>query len=183
MKRLLVTVVALAAALRVAAPAFAQVDGQVIYGSDDRIDVYQTQNAKLRSLADSTVALVQFVAAPCVRIAQIPVAVQEEHPTFRLVEHPEHQQVQRQCMPTADVALWNMGFLDADAAVRLSCGGTAIDVLGYGAGALQREGTPAAAIPMAMLATASYERKALTDSSPSTLAPGGRDATAGGTLA
>lgn len=59
MKRLMVSVVALAAALRLAVPAFAQVDGQVIYGSDDRIDLYQTENAKLRSLADSTVALVQ----------------------------------------------------------------------------------------------------------------------------
>ena len=57
MKRLMVSVVALAAALRLAVPAAAQVDGQVIYGSDDRIDLYQTDNAKLRSLADSTVAL------------------------------------------------------------------------------------------------------------------------------
>ncbi len=39
MKRLLVSVVALVAALRLAVPAFAQVDGQVIYGSDDRIDL------------------------------------------------------------------------------------------------------------------------------------------------
>lgn len=59
MKRLMVSVVALAAALRLAVPAFAQVDGQVIYGADDRIDLYQTQNSKLRSMADSTVALVQ----------------------------------------------------------------------------------------------------------------------------
>lgn len=59
MKRLMVSVVALAAALRLAVPAFAQVDGQVIYGSDDRIDLYQTENAKLRSMADSTVALMQ----------------------------------------------------------------------------------------------------------------------------
>ena len=57
MKRLMVLAVAVAAALRLAVPAFAQVDGQVIYGSDDRIDLYQTQNSKLRSLADSTVAL------------------------------------------------------------------------------------------------------------------------------
>jgi hypothetical protein len=55
----MVSAVALAAALRLAVPAFAQVDGQVIYGSDDRIDLYQTENAKLRSLADSTVALMQ----------------------------------------------------------------------------------------------------------------------------
>ncbi len=59
MKRLMVSVVALAAALRLAVPAYAQVDGQVIYGADDRIDLYQTQNSKLRSMADSTVALVQ----------------------------------------------------------------------------------------------------------------------------
>ena len=57
MKRLMVSVVALAAALRLAVPASAQVDGQVIYGSDDRIDLYQTENSKLLSLADSTVAL------------------------------------------------------------------------------------------------------------------------------
>lgn len=59
MKRLMVSAIALAAALRLAVPAYAQIDGQVIYGEDDRIDLYQTQNAKLRSLADSTVALVQ----------------------------------------------------------------------------------------------------------------------------
>ncbi|MDD5304388.1 MAG: serine protease [Elusimicrobia bacterium] len=59
MKRIIVSVVALAAALRLAVPAAAQVDGQVIYGSDDRIDLYQTENAKLKSLADSTVALMQ----------------------------------------------------------------------------------------------------------------------------
>ncbi len=59
MKRLMVTAAVVAAALRAAAPACAQVDGQVIYGSDDRIDVYQTENSKLRSLADSTVALMQ----------------------------------------------------------------------------------------------------------------------------
>jgi hypothetical protein len=59
MKRLMVSVVALAAALRLAVPAAAQVDGQVIYGSDDRIDLYQTNNSTLRSLADSTVALMQ----------------------------------------------------------------------------------------------------------------------------
>ncbi len=59
MKRIIVSAVALAAALRLAVPASAQVDGQVIYGSDDRIDLYQTENSKLRSLADSTVALMQ----------------------------------------------------------------------------------------------------------------------------
>ena len=57
MKRVLVTCAALLAAVRLAAPACAQVDGQVIYGSDDRIDLYQTQSGILRSLADSTVAL------------------------------------------------------------------------------------------------------------------------------
>ena len=59
MKRLMITAAVIAAALRLATPAFAQVDGQVIYGSDDRIDLYQTESAKLRSLADSTVALMQ----------------------------------------------------------------------------------------------------------------------------
>jgi len=59
MKRVLVTCAALLAAIRLAVPAFAQVDGQVIYGSDDRIDIYQTQSSLLRSLADSTVALFQ----------------------------------------------------------------------------------------------------------------------------
>lgn len=58
MKKFLVTTTAvLAAALCLAAPVMAQVDGQVIYGSDDRIDLYQTSNAKLKSMADSTVAL------------------------------------------------------------------------------------------------------------------------------
>jgi len=55
MKSLVIT----AALAAMAVPAFAQVDGQVIYGADDRIDLYQVQNAKLRSMADSTVALVQ----------------------------------------------------------------------------------------------------------------------------
>jgi len=59
MKRLMVLAAAFAAALRLAAPAFAQVDGQVIYGADDRIDLYQTENTKLRAMADSTVALMQ----------------------------------------------------------------------------------------------------------------------------
>ncbi len=57
MKRIIRSAAALAAALRLAVPAAAQIDGQVIYGSDDRIDLYQTENTKLRSLADSTVAL------------------------------------------------------------------------------------------------------------------------------
>ena len=59
MKRLMVSAVAIAAVLRLAVPAAAQVDVQVIYGSDDRIDLYQTENSKLLSLADSTVALMQ----------------------------------------------------------------------------------------------------------------------------
>lgn len=57
MKRVLMTCAALLAAGRLALPACAQVDGEVIYGSDDRIDLYQTQSGTLRSLADSTVAL------------------------------------------------------------------------------------------------------------------------------
>lgn len=44
-------------ALLLAAPAFAQVGPDVIYGSDDRIDLYQTQNTLLLEAADSTVAL------------------------------------------------------------------------------------------------------------------------------
>ncbi|MEK7382323.1 MAG: trypsin-like peptidase domain-containing protein, partial [Elusimicrobiota bacterium] len=59
MKRVLVTCATLLSAIRLAAPASAQMDGQVIYGSDDRIDIYQTQSGLLRSLADSTVALFQ----------------------------------------------------------------------------------------------------------------------------
>ena len=57
MKRAIVLVVTLAAALRLAAPAAAQVNGEVIYGADDRIDLYQTKDARLLSLADSTAAL------------------------------------------------------------------------------------------------------------------------------
>lgn len=45
------------AALLLAAPAFAQVGPDVIYGSDDRLDLYQVSNAKLLEAADSTVAL------------------------------------------------------------------------------------------------------------------------------
>ena len=59
MKRILATCAALLAAVRLAAPANAQVHGKVIYGSDDRIDLYQTDSRKLLSLADSTVALFQ----------------------------------------------------------------------------------------------------------------------------
>ena len=58
MRKVVVSAAVLAAAaLLSAAPAAAQVDGQVIYGSDDRIDLYQTESAKLKFLADSTVAL------------------------------------------------------------------------------------------------------------------------------
>ena len=57
MKRHLTVCAAALAAARLAAPAAAQVDGKVIYGRDDRIDVYQTDSAQLKSLADSTVAL------------------------------------------------------------------------------------------------------------------------------
>jgi V8-like Glu-specific endopeptidase len=57
MKRVLATCAALAAAARLAAPAAAQVHHKVVYGSDDRIDLYQTDSRQLRSLADSTVAL------------------------------------------------------------------------------------------------------------------------------
>ena len=52
-------VLALAAALVAAAPASAQFRSKVIYGVDGRIDLYQTDNAQLLSLADSTVALFQ----------------------------------------------------------------------------------------------------------------------------
>ncbi|MDX6768610.1 MAG: serine protease [Elusimicrobiota bacterium] len=44
-------------ALLLAAPAFAQVGPDVIYGSDDRLDLYQVQNTRLLEAADSTVAL------------------------------------------------------------------------------------------------------------------------------
>lgn len=52
-------VLALAAALVAAAPAAAQFRSKVVYGTDGRIDLYQTSDAKLLSLADSTVALFQ----------------------------------------------------------------------------------------------------------------------------
>jgi hypothetical protein len=48
----------LAAAL-LASPALAQVEPEVIYGDDDRIDLHQVQNRKVLELADSTVALFQ----------------------------------------------------------------------------------------------------------------------------
>jgi hypothetical protein len=53
MKRIL----AMTAVLAAAVPASAQFHNKVIYGSDTRIDVYQTSDSKLMSLADSTVAL------------------------------------------------------------------------------------------------------------------------------
>jgi len=81
--------------------------------------------------------------------------------------------------PAPDVALWNTGFVDTNATVRLMCSTTVLDEIGYGAGATQREGTPTPAIDASMLATASYERRALADSTPTTMAAGGRDATAG----
>jgi hypothetical protein len=52
-------ILALAAALVAAAPASAQFRSKVVYGTDTRIDLYQTDDARLRSLADSTVALFQ----------------------------------------------------------------------------------------------------------------------------
>ncbi|HXT00173.1 MAG TPA: serine protease [Elusimicrobiota bacterium] len=52
-------VLALAAALVAASPAAAQFHTKVIYGTDTRIDLYQTDSAQLRALADSTVALFQ----------------------------------------------------------------------------------------------------------------------------
>lgn len=39
--------------------AFAQVSPDVIYGDDDRLDVYQVKNPRLKELADSTVGLFQ----------------------------------------------------------------------------------------------------------------------------
>lgn len=54
MKKSLMLAVALAA---VAAPSRAQMHGKVIYGSDDRVDLWQVDDAKTRRLADSTVAL------------------------------------------------------------------------------------------------------------------------------
>ena len=59
MKRMLAMGAALAATARLAVPASAQFQNKVIYGSDTRIDLYQTSDPRLRSLADSTVALFQ----------------------------------------------------------------------------------------------------------------------------
>ncbi|MBI3289323.1 MAG: trypsin-like peptidase domain-containing protein [Elusimicrobia bacterium] len=56
MKRNIALIALFVGALRVAASA-AEVEGKVIYGSDDRIDIHQTDSARLRALADSTVAL------------------------------------------------------------------------------------------------------------------------------
>jgi trypsin-like peptidase len=57
MKRVISVLAAVAAAAQLASPAAAQFHEKVIYGSDTRIDLYQVDNAKLLSLADSTVAL------------------------------------------------------------------------------------------------------------------------------
>lgn len=43
--------------LLLAVPATAQVDGDVIYGNDDRLDIYQVNNSIVLKLADSTVGL------------------------------------------------------------------------------------------------------------------------------
>lgn len=53
MKKLL----ALAAAALFAVPAAAQMEPEVIYGDDDRLDLYQVESRKLLDVADSTVAL------------------------------------------------------------------------------------------------------------------------------
>jgi hypothetical protein len=50
---------AAAAAVAFAVPSFAQVHANVIYGSDTRIDLYQTKDSRLLSMADSTIALFQ----------------------------------------------------------------------------------------------------------------------------
>ncbi|MFI5348480.1 MAG: trypsin-like serine peptidase [Elusimicrobiota bacterium] len=52
-------ILALAAAATIAAPAAAQIHTKVIYGSDTRIDLYQTTDPRLLKMADSTVALFQ----------------------------------------------------------------------------------------------------------------------------
>lgn len=44
-------------ALFLATPAAAQLEGDVIYGDDDRLDLHQVQDARLLKLADSTVGL------------------------------------------------------------------------------------------------------------------------------
>lgn len=76
-------------------------------------------------------------------------------------------------------SLWTTGFLDSNAAVRVACSGTVLDTLGYGVAATQHEGTSSPAIDASMLATASYERKALAGSTPASMAAGGADVTSG----
>jgi hypothetical protein len=51
------TFLTLAALISLSHPALAQVKPDVIYGSDDRLDLYQVQDSRLLSLADSTVAI------------------------------------------------------------------------------------------------------------------------------
>jgi len=51
------TVLAIAAFLTVPAKVSAQITPDVIYGDDDRLDLYQVKNARIKQLADSTVAL------------------------------------------------------------------------------------------------------------------------------
>jgi hypothetical protein len=53
------TVLALAAFFTAPAKVCAQITPDVIYGDDDRLDLYQVKNARLKQLADSTVALFQ----------------------------------------------------------------------------------------------------------------------------
>jgi len=57
MKKLSAACAALLAAGSLAAPAAAQMRTKVIYGDDGRIDLWQTTDARLLALADSTVAL------------------------------------------------------------------------------------------------------------------------------
>jgi|CXWL01.1.fsa_nt_gi hypothetical protein len=59
MKHVIAYAATFAVLLHLASPAAAEVEGKVIYGSDDRIDLYQTKDARLLSLADSTVALLR----------------------------------------------------------------------------------------------------------------------------
>ena len=59
MKRILAMGAALAATVQFAVPASAQFHTDVIYGTDTRIDLYQTTDPRLKTLADSTVALFQ----------------------------------------------------------------------------------------------------------------------------
>ncbi|MCM2267922.1 MAG: serine protease [Elusimicrobiales bacterium] len=55
------TILTAALAFLAAAPAFAAetAEGKVIYGADDRLDIYQVSDARLLKLADSTVGLFQ----------------------------------------------------------------------------------------------------------------------------